>query len=47
MSEETRAFSTIVALTKIGNSESRKQGFTLARPMDVRIYALGEGRDGP
>ena len=37
---------TILALTRIGNGESRKQGFTLARPMDVRIYALGEGRNG-
>ena len=37
---------TIVALTGIGNAQSKKQGFTLTRPMDVRIYALGEGRDG-
>lgn len=37
---------TIVALTRIGNSESRKQGFTLNRAMDVRIYAIGEGRNG-
>lgn len=37
---------TIVALTKVGNSASKKQGFTLTRPMDVRIYALGEGRGG-
>ena len=37
---------TILALTRIGNSESRKQGFTLARPTDVRVYALGEGRSG-
>jgi hypothetical protein len=37
---------TILALTRIGNSESRKQGFALTRPMDVRVYALGEGRDG-
>ena len=34
-----------VTLSGIGNRESRKQGFTLNRPMDVRIYALGEGRD--
>jgi hypothetical protein len=40
------AASTIVGLTRIGNGESRTQGFTLTRPMDVRIYALGEGRDG-
>ena len=37
---------TIVALTGIGNNASKKQGFTLTRPMDVRIYALGEGRNG-
>jgi len=37
---------TIVALTRVGNGESRKQGFTLARPMEVRVYALGEGRKG-
>jgi hypothetical protein len=37
---------TIVALTGIGNSMSRKQGFTLTRPMDVRVYAIGEGRGG-
>jgi hypothetical protein len=37
---------TILALTRIGNSMSRKQGFTVTRPMDVRVYALGEGRDG-
>ncbi len=37
---------TIVALTHVGNNASKKQGFTLARAMDVRIYALGEGRSG-
>lgn len=37
---------TIVALTRLGDRESKKQGFTLSKPMDVRIYALGEGRDG-
>ncbi len=37
---------TIVALTGIGNSMSRKRGFTLTRPMDVRVYAIGEGRGG-
>ena len=35
----------IVALTKIGDDELRSRGFTLRRPMDVRIYALGEGSD--
>ena len=37
---------TILALTGVGNSVTRKQGFTLTRAMDVRIYALGEGRNG-
>ena len=44
--EHVPAASTIVALTGIGDSDTRKQGFTLTRPMDVRIYALGEGRGG-
>jgi hypothetical protein len=35
-----------VTLTKLGNNESREEGFTLTRAMEVRIYALGEGRDG-
>lgn len=37
---------TILALTGVGDSAARKQGFTLSRALDVRIYALGEGRDG-
>jgi hypothetical protein len=37
---------TFVALTGIGNSQAVSRGFTLTRPMDVRIYALGEGRGG-
>jgi hypothetical protein len=37
---------TILALTRVGNGESRKQGFTLTRPMEVRVYAVGEGRKG-
>jgi hypothetical protein len=40
------ANATIVALTKVGNRASKKQGFTLTRAMDLRIYALGEGRGG-
>ncbi len=36
---------TIVALTRVGNSETRRQGFTLNRAMDVRVYAIGEGRE--
>jgi hypothetical protein len=37
---------TFLALTPVGDGASKKQGFTLTRPMDVRVYALGEGRDG-
>jgi hypothetical protein len=37
---------TILALTNVGNAAAKAQGFTLTRPMDVRIYALGEGRNG-
>ena len=40
------AASTFVALTGLGDSADAARGFTIARPMDVRIYALGEGRDG-
>jgi hypothetical protein len=36
----------IVALTGLHNDESRSYGFTLTKGMDVRIFALGEGRDG-
>jgi hypothetical protein len=42
--EHVPASATIVALTKIGDSESRSRAFTLNRAMDVRVYALGEGR---
>ena len=37
---------TILALTRVGNGEARREGFTLKHPMDVRVYALGEGRNG-
>jgi hypothetical protein len=37
---------TIVSITGVGDDEVRSEGFTLSRPMDVRIYAMGEGRDG-
>ena len=42
--EHVPANATIVALTRVGDSESRSRGFTLNRAMDVRVYALGEGR---
>jgi hypothetical protein len=35
----------IVAFTKLGDDEFRSAGFVLNRPMNLRIYALGEGRD--
>lgn len=36
---------TIVSLTRIGNDALRTAGFTLRRPLEVRVYALGEGND--
>ena len=33
---------TIVSLIEVGDEQLRVEGFTLKRPMDVRIYALGE-----
>jgi hypothetical protein len=37
---------TFLALTRVGNRESKVQGFTLTKPLDVRVYAIGEGRSG-
>jgi hypothetical protein len=34
---------TIVSLVELGDNELRSEGFTLRKPMDVRVYALGEG----
>ena len=33
---------TIVSMIGVGDHQLRSEGFTLKRPMDVRIYALGE-----
>jgi hypothetical protein len=33
----------LVSLIGVGDDELRSAGFTLRRPMDVRVYALGEG----
>jgi hypothetical protein len=44
--EHVPAASTFLALTGLGDNADVARGFTIARPMDVRIYALGEGRDG-
>jgi hypothetical protein len=35
----------IVALTRMGDHESMTKSFTLKKPMDVHIFAIGEGRD--
>ena len=35
----------IVELTRLRDSDHRSEGFTLEQPMDVRIYALGEGTE--
>ena len=43
--EHVPSGASIVALTRIGDGEARKQGFMLNRAMTVRIYALGEGRE--
>jgi len=43
--EHVPAGAVIVDLTRVGNGESRARGFTLRRAMDVRVYAIGEGRD--
>jgi hypothetical protein len=36
----------IVALTRMRNQQTRSQGFKLLAPMDVRVYAMGEGTNG-
>jgi hypothetical protein len=41
--EPVPAGQTLVSLTGIGNDASPSAGFTLRRPMDVRVYAIGEG----
>jgi hypothetical protein len=37
---------TIVKLDHLGDYEEVFEGFTLEKPIKVRIYAIGEGRDG-
>lgn len=36
----------IYELTQVRDDDFEAQGFSLKKPMDLRIYALGEGRDG-
>ena len=43
--EPVPAGQTIVSFTGVGNDEDRAQGFRLNHAMDVRIFALGEGRN--
>jgi hypothetical protein len=44
--EEALEKNRIVDLTKAEDHEFLSRGFTLKRPMDLRIYAVGEGSDG-
>jgi hypothetical protein len=44
--QDAAAKNTIVELTRLRDDDMRSQGFTLKKPMNVRIYAIGEGRDG-
>jgi len=44
--EPVPAGQTIVSLTGIGDRASRSAGFTLRRPLDVHVYAMGEGVNG-
>jgi hypothetical protein len=41
--EPVPAGQTIVSLIGVGDDEMRSAGFSLRRPLDVRIYAIGEG----
>lgn len=43
--EPVPAGQTIVSMIGIGDEATRSSGFTLRRPMTVRVYALGEGTD--
>lgn len=43
--EPVPAGQTIVSMIGVGDDELRSEGFTLKRPLDVRIYAIGEGTD--
>jgi hypothetical protein len=40
--EPVPAGQTLASLTRIGDNARRSQGFTIKKPMDVRIYAIGE-----
>ena len=36
----------LYSLTQLHDDDFKSQGFTLQKPSDLRIYAIGEGRDG-
>lgn len=44
--QEPKEGEVVAAITKVGNGECRSLGFTLKRPLQARIYALGEGSEG-
>lgn len=44
--ENVRDQDAFVALTRVGDHETQSEGFTLKEPMDVHVYAIGEGDDG-
>src|SRR5690606_9216345 len=44
--EHAASADAILALRRVRDDEYRSEGFTLNKPMEVRIYALGEGDGG-
>jgi hypothetical protein len=36
----------VVGMTRVGEDELRREGFTVKKKVDVRVYAIGEGRGG-
>ena len=36
----------IIDMSRVGEEELRREGFTIKKKMDVRVYAIGEGRNG-
>ena len=44
--EDVPAKNVFVEITRVRDDEFRSEGFTLKKPADIRIYALGEGREG-
>ena len=44
--EERENSSALASILRVGDDERRRKEFTLSKPSDVRVYAIGEGRDG-